>query len=144
MTDTMKDRSGNTLSDRSTAELVKLASEQISQLVRDELKLATVEIKEKGKHAGVGAGFLGGGGVIALYAVAGLLTTIVILLDLVMPLWAASGLVTLVLFAAAAILAVLGRNQVKQAAPPVPQRAVDSVKQDIHTVTDAVKERGQR
>ncbi len=144
MTDTMKDRSGNTLSDRSTADLVKLASEQISQLVRDELKLATADIKEKGKHAGVGAGFLGGGGVVALYALAGLFTSIVILLDLVMPLWAASGLVTLVLFAVAAVLAVLGRKQVKQATPAMPERAVSSVKQDIHTVTDAVKERGQR
>jgi uncharacterized membrane protein YqjE len=144
MTDTMNSRSGGNLSERSTAELVKLASEQISQLVRDELKLATTEMKEKGKHAGVGAGLFGGGGVLALYGLAGLFTTIVFLLDLVMPLWAASGLVTLVLFVGAGVLALLGRKQVKQATPAMPERAVSSVKQDIHTVTDAVKERGQR
>jgi hypothetical protein len=37
-------------------------------------------------------------------------------------------------------MAVVGRKEIKQAAPPVPQETVDSVKADI----DEVKERAQR
>jgi Putative Actinobacterial Holin-X, holin superfamily III len=50
---------------RSTGELVKSLSEQVSVLVHDELKLAQLEMTQKGKQAGVGAGMLGGGGVLA-------------------------------------------------------------------------------
>ena len=44
----------------STGELVKRLSEQVSVLVRDELKLAQLEMTRKGKQAGIGAGMLGG------------------------------------------------------------------------------------
>jgi Putative Actinobacterial Holin-X, holin superfamily III len=46
--------------DRSAGELVKQLSEQVSALVRDELKLAQLEMTRKGKQAGFGAGMLGG------------------------------------------------------------------------------------
>ncbi len=148
MTSTMNDRPGSgqsdQLGDRSTGELVKLAAEQISRLVRDELKLAQAEITEKGKHAGKGIGMFGAAGVIALYGVAGLLTTIVLALSEVMAPWLAALIVTVILLIAAGILAVVGRGQVKQAAPPVPKEAVASVKADIDTVTEAVKDRGNR
>jgi hypothetical protein len=42
--------------DRPTGELVKQLSEQVSVLIRDELKLAQLEMTGKGKQAGVGAG----------------------------------------------------------------------------------------
>nr|WP_108846229.1 phage holin family protein [Dietzia lutea] len=38
-------------------------SEQTSRLVRNELLLAQMELKNSAKHAGVGAGLFGGGGV---------------------------------------------------------------------------------
>jgi uncharacterized membrane protein YqjE len=132
------------IGDRSTADLVKLAAEQVSTLVRDELKLAQVELTEKGKHAGKGIGMFGAAGVIALYGVAGLLTTIVLALALVMPAWAAALIVSVVLLAVGGILAVVGKGQVKQATPAVPAERVESVKADIHTVTDAAKHGGHR
>ena len=129
---------------KSTAELVKLAAEQISRLVRDELKLAQAELAEKGKHAGFGLGLFGAAGVIALYGVAGLLTAVVLALPLVMPAWLAALLVGVALLGVAGVLALVGHEQVKQAAPPVPSEAVASVKADIDTVTDAVKDGGHR
>jgi uncharacterized membrane protein YqjE len=126
--------------DDSTAALVRQAAEQISRLVRDELALAKVEMTEKGKKAGVGAGLLGGGGLVALYGVAALLTAIVLGLAEAMPAWLAALIVAVLLFVVAGVLAVFGRKEVQQAAPPVPQEAVDSVKADI----DEVKERAKR
>jgi hypothetical protein len=124
----------------STGELVSRLSEQVSTLVKDELALARAEMTEKGKRAGKGAGLLGGGGVLALYGVGLLLATIVALLDLAWPTWVAALVVTVVVFAVAGVLALLGRNQVKQATPPVPERAKESVAADVDTEKAAVKE----
>ena len=144
MTDTMRSGTPEPLTEKSTSDLVKLASEQISRLVRDELRLASKELTDKGKHAGIGAGLFGGGGLLALYGVAGLLTTLVLVLGTyLMPYWAAAGVVTLLVFIIAGVLAVLGRSQVKQATPPMPAQTVDNVKADIQTVTEAVKDRGR-
>jgi membrane protein implicated in regulation of membrane protease activity len=120
--------------------LVRQSAEQISRLVRDELALAKAEMTEKGKKAGVGAGLLGGGGVVALFGVAALLATVVLALAEAMPGWLAALIVTVVLFAAAGVLALLGRRRLQQATPPVPQETVRSVKADI----DEVKERAHR
>jgi hypothetical protein len=129
---------------RSTAELVKLAAEQISTLVRDELKLAQVELTQKGKRAGVGVGMFGGAGVIALYGVGALLAAAIIALAAVLPAWLSALLVGVVLLAVAGLLAVLGKNQVSKAVPPVPQDAVASVKADLDVITHSVKNGSHR
>ena len=59
--------------ERSAGELVKELTELVPRLVRDELKLAQVEMTQKGKQMGIGAGAFAGSGVIALYAVGCLL-----------------------------------------------------------------------
>jgi Flp pilus assembly protein TadB len=127
-------------SQRPTAELVKTASEQISRLVRDELRLAQAELTQKGKHAGIGAGLFGAGGLIALYGVAALLTAVVILLAYVMPAWLAAVIVGVLLLGVAAVLALVGKKQVQQATPAVPEDTVRNVKADVQAVSDAVKE----
>jgi uncharacterized membrane protein YqjE len=145
MTDlTTQERTAQQANGRSTADLVKLASEQVTHLVRDELRLAQLELASKGKQAGIGAGMLGAAGVMALYGGATLLATVVLLLALVMPAWLATLIVAVVLFAVAGVLAMIGRARIKRATPPVPKRTVDSLKRDIDTVTEAVKERGHR
>ena len=114
--------------------VVHRLSEQIPELVRSELRLAQAELAEKGKHAGVGIGLFSGAGLLGLYALAGLLTTVVIALDLVLPLWLAALIVTVVLLVAAGIAALVGKKQVSQATPPAPERAIAGVKQDVEAV----------
>ncbi|HEX2822874.1 MAG TPA: phage holin family protein [Streptosporangiaceae bacterium] len=53
--------------EHSTGELVKMMSEQVSVLVRDELKLAQLEMTSKAKQAAVGAGVFGASGMVAVY-----------------------------------------------------------------------------
>jgi len=125
--------------DRSTAELVKLAAEQVSTLVRDELKLAQIELTEKGKRAGLGVGMFGGAGVVALYGVGACLAALIIGLAAVMPAWLAALIVGVVLFAVAGVLALLGKGQVKKAVPAMPQETVAGVKADIETISSSVK-----
>jgi hypothetical protein len=54
-------------SDRSVRELVQQLSNQTAALVRKEIRLAQLELQEKGKRAGLGAGMFGGSGLVALY-----------------------------------------------------------------------------
>jgi hypothetical protein len=129
---------------RSTAELVKLAAEQVSTLVRDELKLAQVELAQKGKRAGRGVGMFGGAGLVALYGVGALIAAAIIALAAVIPAWLSALLVGVVLLVVAGVLALLGKSQVSKAVPPVPRDAVASVKADIDTITHSVKDRGHR
>lgn len=125
---------------RSTSELVQQMSEQVTTLVRDELALARIEMVNKGKRAGTGAGLLGGAGVLALYGLGALFVTIGAALALVMPVWVAALIVTVVLFAAAGVAALIGKGQVKQALPPEPVAARESGKRDVEAVKTAIKE----
>ena len=61
--------------EHSAGELVKVMSEQVSVLIRDEIKLAQLEMTQKGKQIGIGAGAFAGSGLIALYAVGCLLAS---------------------------------------------------------------------
>jgi hypothetical protein len=123
-----------------TAQLVHQLSEQVSTLVKDELALARLEMVEKGKRAGTGAGLLGGAGVMALYGLGALLFTAGAALSLVMPVWLAALIVAVVLFAVAGVAALIGKKQVKQALPPEPLAAMKSGKQDVDAVKTAIRE----
>ncbi|MEU1387583.1 MULTISPECIES: phage holin family protein [unclassified Nonomuraea] len=123
-----------------THKLVSDLSDQVSRLVKDELRLARLELAEKGRRAGFGAGLFGAAGMAAFFGGAALVTAVVLLLALVMPGWAAAAIVGAVLLIAAALLGLTGKNQVKQATPPVPEETIASVKADI----DMVKERARR
>jgi len=131
------------VTDQSTAELVQRASEQITRLVRDEIALAKAELAEKGKHAGIGVGLFGGGGVLAMYGVGALIATLVIVLDLFLSLWLAALIVTVFLFVVAGILALIGKSQVTKAVPPEPKEAVAGLKADVDEVRHAVRDRGR-
>ncbi len=114
--------------------LLSRLTEQTSQLVRDEIKLAQVEMAQKGKRAGIGVGLFGGAGVVALYAVGCLVAAAVLALDLVLPAWAAALVVAGSLLLLAAVAGLLGKKQVTKAIPPVPQEALASVKLDVAAV----------
>ena len=124
----------------STGDLVRQLSEQVSVLLRDELKLARLEMTRKGKQAGAGAGMLGGSGVIALYAVGCLLACAIIALSGVVAAWLAALIVGAALLAAAAAAALVGKGRLQKATPPVPEETVDSIKTDV----EEIKERARR
>jgi uncharacterized membrane protein YqjE len=126
--------------ERSTGELVKLMSEQVSTLVRDELKLAQLEMTRKGKQAGTGAGMMGGGGLIALYGIACLIACAIIAISRELAPWLSALIVGAVLLIVAGIVAAMGLAKLRQATPPIPGDAVQSVKADV----DEIKERAHR
>jgi uncharacterized membrane protein YqjE len=121
----------------SVGELVKNLSEQVTVLVRDELKLAQLEMTRKGKQAGLGAGLLGGSGLVALYAVGCLLACAILAISRVVEPWLAALIVGAALSVISAIAALLGKARLQKATPPVPAQAVESVKADVNEIKES-------
>ena len=128
------------LNDRPVGELIQQLSQQTATLVRQELQLAQVEMKEKGKRFGLGAGLFGGAGVVALYGVGALIATIILVLATFLEAWLAALIVTAVLFAAAGVFALVGKKQVEEATPPKPEQAIESTKRDVDEVKGRAKQ----
>jgi uncharacterized membrane protein YqjE len=128
------------LRDRPTGELVKDLSTQVSTLVRQELELAKVELTAKGKEAGIGAGMLGAGGVLALFGVGALTAAAILALDTAMAGWLAAVIVGLVWLAIAGVLALVGKSRARRAVPPVPEQTVATVKEDVRYTKEHVQE----
>lgn len=117
--------------DQSIGELVKDLAGETSTLVRQEIDLAKAEMTERGKQAGKGAGILGAAALVGLLAAGALTACLIAALDLAMATWLAALVVAVVFGAIAAALAMTGRKQIQEAAPPVPEQAIDSVKEDV-------------
>lgn len=121
-------------------DLVQRASQQLSQLVRDEMRLAQAEMTEKGERFGKGGGLFGGAGLMGVLTLQALVATAIAALSLAVDVWVAALIVTGVLAAVTAVMAALGKQQVSKASPPAPEQTVDSVKADAAEI----KERAQR
>jgi hypothetical protein len=122
----------------STGELISSLPDQISTLVRDEVRLAQAEVTQKAKRLGVGAGLFGGAGVVAILGLGALVTAAILGLANVLPGWLAAVLVAVVLFAVAGVLALLGKRDVQQATPPLPTETIESVQRDIAAVKEGI------
>ena len=105
-------------------------------LVREELKLARLEMTSKGKQAALGTGMFGVSGVMAAYGMGCLLACAVIAISGAVAAWLAAPIVGAALLAAAGSAALLGKRRLARAAPPVPEEAVASVKADVDEIRD--------
>jgi uncharacterized membrane protein YqjE len=126
----MSAQNGPDVGGHSVGDLLKELSQETSTLVRQEMALARAELTEQGKQAGAGAGMLGGASLAGLLTLGALTATLVLVLDKAMATWVAALIVTVLWGAVAGILALQGRNKIKDAAPPAPQ-TVETVKEDV-------------
>ncbi|GII81642.1 membrane protein [Sphaerisporangium rufum] len=140
MTDVREPATGDPYAALSTGELVKLMSEDVSRLVRDEIRLAGLELTRKGKRAGMGAGLFGGAGVVALYGGGALVAAVILLIAQALAPWISALIVGVALLILAAVLGLVGKGQVAKATPPIPEEAIRGLKTDV----DVVKESAHR
>jgi hypothetical protein len=109
-------------------------SRQIPDLIRSEMRLAQAELTEKGKRAGLGIGMFGAAGILGLFGFGCLLATAIVALTYAVPDWLVALIVTVVVLAAAGVVALVGKQKVAAATPPGPERAIEGIKEDIATV----------
>jgi uncharacterized membrane protein YqjE len=121
----------NDLRERPIGELMKELAGQTSTLVRQELDLAKAEMAQKGKQAGVGIGMFGAAGIVAFAAFLALTACLIAALDTGMRTWLAALVVAAAYAAIAGVLALIGRNRVSEATPPMPEQTVETLKEDV-------------
>jgi uncharacterized membrane protein YqjE len=119
------------LREQSMGELFKQLSDDMSKLVRQELKLAQAEMTEKGKQAGIGVGMFGAAAIFGMVALLTFTAFVVAALATGMDVWLAALIVTAVYVIAAGGLALIAKQKVTEAAPPVPEQTVETVKEDV-------------
>jgi uncharacterized membrane protein YqjE len=117
--------------ERSLPELLKRLSVETTQLVHQELDLAKVELTQKGRQAGAGAGLCGTAAGLGLAGLGALTACIILALNAALPAWLAALIVAAVYGVIAAVLALRGRDRVKQATPLAPEQTIETVKEDV-------------
>ena len=113
----------------SIGELIGNISNDLSQLFRQEVELAKVELKQEAAKAGKAAGMLGGAGFAGYLAVVLLSFAAVFALANVMDAGWAALIVAVVWGVIGAVLYLTGRNKLKTV-DPMPRRTVDTIKED--------------
>nr|WSW70838.1 phage holin family protein [Streptomyces sp. NBC_00995] len=130
------ERRAPTTGDEPVGVLISRASQQISELVHEEMRLARSEMTQKGRRFRKGGGLFGAAGLVGILAAQGAVATSIAGLALVLPLWAAALIVTAVLAAAAGVAALAGKKQIARAGAPAPEQTIDSVKADLAEVKE--------
>lgn len=116
--------------DASLGELVAHATADLSSLLRQELALAKVEIKQEVVSAGKGAGMLGGAGFAGVFALVFLSISAAYGISwLGVPLGCAFFLVGALYLLAAGVLALLGKKSLSRVGPP--ELTISTVKDDV-------------
>ncbi len=123
---------------RSVSDVLQDIVGNLQQIIRNEFRLARVEIKEKATRAKQPVTILASGVVLGLYGFGFLLLALVYALSLVIAPWLAALLIGVVLAIAAAILVASGRNALKQV-DPVPEKTVQTVKENVRWAKEQIK-----
>jgi len=121
-------------SERSLGTIVKELIADISTLFRSEIALLKFEFKELAAKLGGGAAMFAGALFLAIFGIGFLFVTLVlVLVALHVAAWLSTLIVTILLFAAAGILAFLGKKKFA-AVEFMPTQSVEQIKSDIETI----------
>jgi hypothetical protein len=116
--------------ERSLGQVVSDLSTDLSTLMKQEVALAKAELKDEVTKVGKGAGMLGGAGFAGWFVLLFLSLALMFLLDNWLPIEAAALITTGVWAVVAAVLAVIGRKELQEANPQLPQTQ-QTLKEDV-------------
>jgi len=119
---------------RSLGQIFKDLSADLSTLFRSEVALLKLEIKDTVAKLGGGTAMFAGAVFLGLFGLAFLFVTIVLgLVALGVPAWLSTLIVTVVLFAAAGVLAFMGKKKFA-AVEFVPNDSIQQIKSDVESI----------
>jgi hypothetical protein len=124
----------------SISDLVQRLTEQTSRLAQKEVELAKAELAVKGKRIGTGAGAFSAAGLLATLALGALTAAAILGLASAVDGWLAALIVAAAYLLIAGVLALFGRSKVQAATPPLPEQALESVKEDARQTKQRAKE----
>ena len=124
--------------ERSVADVLQDVLRNLQEIVRSEMRLAKVEIRDEARQAVSSGIWIAAGLVGALSAWSFLLWTVAYLLATRMSTWAATLTVAVVLACAAAVLIIGGIRRVKHV-QPIPEQTVESIKENLEWMKQLTK-----
>jgi putative superfamily III holin-X len=127
----MPDASESDANDQTLGELLSALRRDAGVLLRQEIALAKLEVREKARLTVTGAALLCGAVLLSVLTAAVVTAAAIWGLAIVLPAWAAALVVAFVEGLAAVFLALRGRDRVRTAMPPTPERTVQTVREDI-------------
>jgi len=134
----------DTEADRSIGTIIKELTEDITTLFRGEIALLKLEVKDTVAKLGGGIGLFAGALFVALFGLAFLFVTILlVLMRLGVPPWLSALIVTVVLLATAAVLAFMGKKKFA-ALEFVPTKSIESIKADVESIKSDIAQARSR
>jgi hypothetical protein len=127
--------------ERTLGQLVASATQDISTLLRGEIALAKAEVSVQLKKAGTGGGLLAAAAVIGFYSVYFIFTTLVEVIDIWLPRWAAYLIITVFMLLIAGILGMVGVRKMKTVSP-APKKAIAEAEQTVAALKAATANPG--
>ncbi|HTA67469.1 MAG TPA: phage holin family protein [Bryobacteraceae bacterium] len=124
--------------DRSFSELLHDIIRNVQEIVRSEVRLAKIEIREEAAKTRASLVLLGAGALTGFFAILFLLLMIASALALVMANWAAALVVGAALAVAAGVM-LMGGVKSFQRIHPTPQRTVETIKENIEWAKQQTK-----
>jgi uncharacterized membrane protein YqjE len=124
--------------DRSFSELLHDIIRNVQEIVRSEVRLAKIEIREEAVKTKASLVLLGAGALTGFFAILFLLLMIASALALVMANWAAALVVGAALAVAAGVM-LMGGVKSFQRIHPTPQRTVETIKENIEWAKQQTK-----
>jgi hypothetical protein len=121
--------------DRSLGELFSELAQETSTLVRQEVTLAKTEVSDKASRAGKHVGILAAGGALAYAGLLAILAAVIVLLNMIMPLWVAALLVGLVAVVVGYLLVKRGLDALKRE-DFTPRETIETLKEDQQWAKD--------
>jgi uncharacterized membrane protein YqjE len=114
----------HTRADGGVGSVVQQVADHARSLVRLEVELASLELRQKAAALGGGFALIVSAVVLTLFAVGFLLATIAAVIAIFLPLWTATLVVGVMLLLLAAGLAFAARSLLQRASPPIPEQAL--------------------
>jgi uncharacterized membrane protein YqjE len=115
---------------QSVGELLGRVTTDLSTLMRQEVELAKVELKEEATKAGKASGMLAGAGAVGYLVLVFLALALMFALDAVMPMGWAALITAVVLGIIAGVLFAMGKKRMQQVNPK-PEQTVETLKEDV-------------
>jgi len=122
--------------ERSIGEVLKDIFSNVQEMIRAEIRLARAEIREEASKTASSAQMMAIGGVLALFALGFILVAIAQVLANVMPNWAASLVMGVVLGIAGVVLLTSGKKHLHA---PTPNRTIENVKENVEWMKNQTK-----
>ncbi len=132
-------REGPPVSDRSIKEILDTLRPQLQELVNKQVALARAELTPVVRKAGIAIGLLAVGALfMLLFLVFFWLTGMYIMWYAGFPLWAAAGIITVILLVIGGILAGMGAGRLRTLNPS-PERTLAALRQNIDWLRGQLK-----